>query len=187
MKFFLAPLLIGCALTVQAQTLTGARMEPAEVRVGEKSTLTADFDISNGALNCNVRVHFGDGKTEDFKINQTKDVPLVVNYTYAKPGTYTVMVEPKTVMPMFKCTGQNQRAAIKVVSASRTAAPAAPAAPLPQCPDGWKLDAKSLNKKSGAFTCTAKPNTPAPAGKLACPATLDYFESPRRGQIGCRP
>ena len=179
--------LISCAaLGAQAQLLTGAKVNPAEIRAGQSTTLTADFDISSGALLCNVRVHFGDGQTQDFKINQTKDVPLVVSHAYAKPGSYKLMVEGKTALPLLKCTGPNQSAVVNVLAASTTAARPA-AAGAPRCPDGWALNAKSVNRKTGAYTCTARANTPLPAGKLACPGGLDYFESARKGQLGCRP
>ena len=57
---------------------------------------------------------------------------------------------------------------------------------MPQCPPGWALDAKSMVKKSGAFTCRAKAGTAAPEGKLACPGELGYFENRKKGQLGCR-
>ena len=180
-----AALLACSALGAQAQLLTGARVSPTEIRAGESSTLTADFDIGSGALLCNVRVHFGDGQTQDFKINQTKDVPLVVSHAYAKPGSYKLMVEGKTALPLLKCTGPNQTAVVNVLAASTSAARPAAASAL-RCPDGWALNAKSVNRKTGAYTCTARANAPLPAGKLACPGGLDYFESARKGQLGCR-
>jgi hypothetical protein len=188
LKRILTVLLSCLAIAAQAQTLTGAKLSPAEIKPGEAATLTADFDISSGALNCNVRVNFGDGQTQNFKINQAKDVPLTVPHTYAKAGSYTVLVEPKTALPMLKCSGKDQTAVVKVVApvVAMAAAASAPKAAAAQCPDGWKLNAKSVSKKTGAFTCTAKPNTKVPAAKLACPSGLDYFESAKKGQLGCR-
>ncbi len=191
MKMALTLALSGLALAAQAQTLTAAKISPAEIKPGEVATLTADFEAT-GALNCNVRINFGDGQSQNYKINQAKDVPLVVPHTYAKAGTYTVVVEPKTAMPMFKCTGKNQTAVVKVVApavvaAAAAAVPAPGVASVSKCPDGWTISAKSVNKKTGAFTCTAKANTAAPAAKLACPNGLEYFESSKKGQLGCRP
>jgi hypothetical protein len=183
----LAALLACSALAANAQTLTGAKMDPAEIKAGESATLTAAFDLKDNAVNCNVRVNFGDGSPEvNYKLNQAKDVPLVAPHAYAKPGTYTVKVEPRTKLPMLKCTGGDQTAMVKVVPVVMAAAPAAAAAG-PACPDGWKLDKKSVSKKTGAYTCTAKAGTAAPAGKLACTGTLGYFENSKKGQIGCRP
>ena len=187
MKKILIALLSLAAFAAQAQTLTGVKVEPAEAKVGEAVKITADFELKDNATNCNVRVAYGEGAPEaDVKINQAKDVPLVLSHTYTKPGSYTVKVSPHNNMPMLKCTGKDKTAVVKVVApVVVAAAPAAGAAPA--CPDGWKLDKKSVSKKTGAFTCTAKANTAAPAGKLACPGTLGYFENTKKGQLGCRP
>jgi hypothetical protein len=181
---FAAALIAFSAFTVQAQTLTSAKVEPAEIKAGESATLTAAFELKDNAVNCNVRVNFGDGSPEvNYKLNQAKDVPLVAPHTYAKPGTYTVKVEPRTKLPMLKCTGSDQSATVKVVPVVMAAAPAAG----PACPDGWKLDKKSVVKKTSAYTCTAKAGTAAPAAKLACAGSLSYFENTKKGQLGCRP
>jgi len=172
-----------------AQTLSGIKVEPATVKVGEPVKITGTFDNADNP-NCNVRVNFGEGPTQNFKINQAKDVPLVTTHSYAKPGTYKVAIEPRTAMPMLKCVGKDQSAMVTVLAPAPVAA-AAPAAKAPaaaaKCPDGWKLNAKSVNKKSGAFTCTAKAGTALPAAKLDCAAPLGYFENKAKGQLGCRP
>lgn len=168
------------AATAGAQTLAGIKVEPATAKVGEPVQITVSFENAD-APNCNVRVHFGDGKNRDHKVNQAKDVPLVRSYTYAKAGEYTVKAEGKTALPMLKCTGANQTALVKVVAAAPAVAKA------PTCPAGWKLDAKSVNKKTGAYTCGAKAGTAAPAARPDCPAPLAYFENKTRGQFGCRP
>jgi len=178
-----------CGLAA-AQTLSGIKLEPATAKVGEPVRITGSFDNADNP-NCNVRVHFGDGQTQDFKINQLKDVPLVATRSYAKPGQYKVMIEPKTALPTLKCVGKNQTAMLTVAAPAAAAAAAAPASKAvaagPGCPDGWKLDAKSANKKSGAFTCAAKAGTTLPTAKLDCPASLGYFENKSKGQLGCRP
>jgi hypothetical protein len=169
-----------------AQTLSGIKLDPAQAKVGQPVKITVTFDNAE-TPNCNTRLYFGDGKTQDFKINQAKDVPLVATYTYAKAGDYKVMAEGKTAMPMLKCVGKNQVAMLKVEAAAVAAtAPTAKAA-TPTCPEGWKLDAKSVSKKTGAFTCTAKAGTALPSAKLECAAPLGYFENKSKGQLGCRP
>jgi PKD domain len=183
------------ALAASAQTISGIKVEPAAAKAGEPVNITATFDNADSP-NCNVRLYFGDGKTQDFKINQTKDVPLVTSYTYAQAGTYALMVEGKTALPMLKCTGANKRVSLKVAAADPPPAPAAPAptaaaapaaAKADGCPAGWKLDAKSMNKKTGAFTCKGKAGSALPTAKLDCPAALGYFENKSKGQLGCRP
>ncbi len=112
---------------------------------------------------------------------------MVTTRSYAKAGQYKVMIEPKTALPMLKCVGDNQTAMLTVVAPMPAAAPMTQAPSAPSCPNGWKLDAKSVNKKSGAYTCTAKIGSPLPLARLECPAPLGYFENKSRGQLGCRP
>ncbi len=177
-------LLCGAAL---AQTLSGIKLEPATAKVGEPVKITGTFDNADNP-NCNVRVHFGDGQTQDFKINQLKDVPLVTTRTYAKAGEYKLLIEPKTALPTLKCVGKNQTASLVVTASAPAMTAAAPAKSVgPSCPDGWKLDAKSVNKKTGAFSCTAKAGTALPAAKPECAAPLGYFENKSKGQLGCKP
>lgn len=176
-----------CCLAAGAQTLSGIQLEPASAKVGEPVTITGSFTNADNP-NCNVRLHFGDGKTQDFKINQLKDVPLLATHAYDKPGQYKVMLEPKTALPTLKCVGANQTAMLTVVAPVAAAAPMAKvAAAAPSCPAGWKLNAKSVNAKTGAYNCTAKIGTPLPTARLECPPPLGYFENKSRGQLGCRP
>lgn len=188
------------ALNTQAQTLKAVTVQPAAAKVGEPVTATAELDVSAG-LNCGLRIHWGDGATEDVKINQQKDAALARTHSYAKPGNYTVKAEPKTMLPVAKCLGKNQLAQVSVAAAAPVAAAAAPAAAAtagaaattaaaaakPACPAGWAADPKASNKKTGAYGCKAKPGTPAPAERLACPGSLGYYENVKKGQLGCRP
>jgi hypothetical protein len=179
--------LAGCAVlaTAQSQTLAGLKVEPAAAKVGEPVKVTLEFSDA-ASPNCNVRLHFGDGTKRDVKINQAKDVPLVATHSYAKAGSYTLKAEGKTALPMLKCVGANQGATLTVVPVAVTAASTG-ARPAPECPAGWQLDAKSVNRRSGAFTCRAQAGTVVPAARLNCPAPLGYFENASRGQLGCRP
>ena len=89
--------------------------KPASARTGQPITLTASFANADNP-NCGVRVHWGDGQTKDYKINQPKDAPLVVQHSYAKAGSYTVMVEPKSLGMSLRCLGDAQRVAVNVVA-----------------------------------------------------------------------
>jgi hypothetical protein len=171
------------AAGAQAQALSGLTIDPPQPKPGEPVTITIAFTNAE-TPNCNVRLHYGDGKTRDLKINQAKDVPRVVTYTYDKPGTYRLKAEGKTALPMLKCVGANQIAMLEVKAPAKTAT--ATAAAGPACPAGWKLDPKSVVKKTGAYTCTAKPNTALPTPKPECPAPLGYFENQSKGQLGCK-
>jgi hypothetical protein len=182
-RLLIAAAVVVVSAPLAAQTLQSVKVDPATAEPGKPVTITAAFDISGG-LNCNVRFNFGDGASQDQKVNQEKDANLAVQHSYAKAGTYTVKVEPKTKLPALKCLGKNQEAVVKVVAPAPAGAAAAAA---PSCPEGWKLNAKSVNKKSGAYTCTAKAGTAAPASHAACPGSLSYFENTKKGQLGCKP
>jgi hypothetical protein len=172
-----------------AQTLLDAKVEPAIVSTGRPVTLTANFSNADNP-NCGVRVHWGDGRQMDLRINQAKDVPLVARHSYAKPGSYTVMVEPKTQGLSMKCVGANQRVAVTVTAPPPAAAAPAQAAAAPRgpaCAAAWTLDAKSVNRKSGAYTCNARSGTAMPTPAPDCPGALTFFYNAKRGQYGCRP
>ena len=189
---FAACLCVAFAMPATAQTIANVTIEPAAAKVGEPVKITATFDNAENP-NCNVRVNFGDGVSKDFKINQAKDVPLVATHTYTKAGEFNVRAEGKTALPVLKCNGVTKSAMVKVAAPPAPPAPPAPVAAAmpakaagPSCPDGWKLNAKSVSKKSGAFTCNAKAGTALPAAKPECPAPLGYFENKSKGQLGCR-
>ena len=173
------------ALPASAQIIANIKVEPSTAKVGEPVTVTATFDNAENP-NCNVRVNFGDGVSKDFKINQAKDVPLVTSHTYTKAGDFKVRAEGKTALPVLKCNGVTKSAMVKVAAPPPPVAAAMPAkAAGPSCPDGWKLSAAGVSKKSGAYTCTAKAGTALPAAKLDCPAPLGYFENKAKGKLGC--
>jgi hypothetical protein len=186
------------ALPVHAQTVSNVKVDKAQVAINQPVTVTVNFDVRNDLINCGMRVSFGDGSQQDFKINQTKDVPLVVQHRYATAGDFKVTAEPKTVSPILKCNGKNQTAMVNVLKPApvapppvAVAAPAAvvkaPAKPASPCPDGWTLDKAGVNKKTGAFVCRAKPGTPAPAQTLSCSGSLGYFVNSSKGRLGCQP
>jgi hypothetical protein len=87
---------------------------------------------------------------------------------------------------LLKCLGKNQALLLKVTAAA-AATPKAAVAAGPLCPPGWTLDAKSADKKTGAFACSAKPGTRAAAARLSCPGDLSSFENEKKGLLGCRP
>lgn len=176
-----------------AQFVSGIKVEPAEIKTGESAKITVSFDVQGG-INCGLRVHFGDGSTQDFKINQNKDIPLVTSHVYGRSGKLTVKAEPKTVDMTFKCGGKNQETALNVLAPPPPPPPAAattakPVAAMegPQCPDGWNVVRKSISRKTGAYTCAAKTGTKVPEPKLACPGDLTYFENAKKGRLGCQP
>ena len=138
-----------------AQMLAGITVEPSSVVQGGSVKATVAIDVMSG-INCGLRLHWGDGASDNVKVNQKKDVPWVANHSYAKAGKYEIMVEGKTQGMVPGCGGKNQRVALEVTAppapapaAAAAAAPAkagavpkattAAAAPVNPCPEGWML------------------------------------------------
>ena len=193
--------LSGAAL---AQMLAGITIEPSTVVQGGSVKATVAIDVMSG-INCGMRLHWGDGSSDNVKVNQKKDVPWVASHTYAKAGKYEIMAEGKTQGMMPGCGGKNQKVALEVtappapapvaaavpaaakpgaVPKATTVAAAAPASP---CPEGWTLTKAGVHKTTKAFTCTAAANTKLPDQRLVCPGNLDYFENSKKGHLGCKP
>lgn len=202
--------------TTSAQTLIDVKVSAPQVKVGEALQATANLDVTNG-LNCGLRINWGDGNMSDNKINQTKDVPLVVTHQYAKPGNYTVMAEPKRVGSVLGCSGKNQRATVAVVASAPVAVAAPTPAPAPVAVAAAPIvvatapapmaaapaavaEPKTVDlcptgwklgktgvKPNGAFTCTAAKNTKVPKEQIICVEKLKYFADSKSGQLGCRP
>ena len=177
-------LLCGAAF---AQTLVSVKVDKPQVMAGQAVQASVAFDVEN-SVNCGIRFDWGDGSGEDIKVEDAQKIPLVMNHTYSKAGDYTVAVTPKKVTSRLGCLGKAQSAMVKVSAPAAAAAAAAPAAvaATSACPTGWTLNAKSVNKKTKAFSCTAKPGTAAPEKKLACEGSTGYFENVKKGVIGCQ-
>ena len=184
-----------------AQMLAGIMVEPSTVVQGSSVKATVAIDVMSG-INCGMRLHWGDGSSDNVKVNQKKDVPWVANHSYAKAGKYEIMAEGKTQGMMPGCGGKNQKVVLEVTAppAPAAAAPAATkpgavpkattvaaAAPASPCPEGWILSKAGVNKTTKAFTCTAAVNTKLPEQRLTCPGSLDYFENSKKGHLGCKP
>jgi hypothetical protein len=190
----LAALLAVCATAVSAQTITGVKVDNASITAGGTVKATAELEVKDNTINCGMRINWGDGTFAENKINQAQDVPMVATHQYAKPGKYEVMAEGHRVGSVLKCAGKNQITVVTVAAPVAPVAAAAPAAAAPvakaamaeTCPAGWKLAKPGVNKKTKAFTCTAKANTKLPEAKVACPGDLTYFENAKKGQLGCR-
>lgn len=181
------------ASSVSAQTLKSIKLDMAQAQVGQTVTATVALE-SNTPPNCGLRVRWGDGAVTERKINDAKEMPFVTTHTYAKAGDFTVVADPGRVGGSLGCVGKKVSAMVKVVAPPPPPAPATPASAMkaaapagPSCPEGWKLDPKSVVKKTGAYGCTAKAGTPAPEKKPACPGELTYYENSKKGTLGCKP
>ena len=174
---------------VSAQTLKDIKLDVAQAQVGQAVTATVGLDSAT-APNCGLRVRWGDGAVTERRINSAAEMPFKATHTYAKPGDYTVMADPGKVGGSLGCVGKKASAMVKVVAPPPPPpkpVAAAMAASGPSCPDGWKLDAKSVNKKTGAYSCTAKAGTAVPKQRPVCPGDLTYTENSKKGMLGCKP
>ena len=207
----LASLAVGlfCSAAL-AQTLVGVKVDKPQVTAGQPVQATVAFDVDSSA-NCGIRFEWGDGVGQDIKVEDVQKLPLVLSYSYPKAGDYTVKVTPKKVTSRLGCVGKEQSAMVKVsapapvaaapvvkpaattvassggpASAPSSASSSASANAFTACPAGWTLNAKSVNKKTKAFSCTAKPGTAAPEQKLSCQGATGYFENVKKGVIGCQ-
>ena len=181
------------ATGLSAQTLKGIKLDMAQAQVGQNVTATVALE-SPHAPNCGLRVRWGDGAVTERRINDPKEMPFVTSHAYAKPGDYSVVADPGKVGGSLGCVGKKASAMLKVLAPPPPPAPAPAAAASapklaagPSCPVGWKLNARSVVKKTGAYTCTAKAGTAVPDKKPACPGELTYFENSKKGLLGCRP
>lgn len=121
-------------------------------------------------------------------IGKTKTVALKI---VAPPAPTPAPVAAAPVAAPVAVAAPAPVASAAVASAAVAAKPAASAATAAAaassaCPAGWTLNAKSVNKKTKAFTCTAKAGTAAPDKKLNCEGDTGYFENTKKGIIGCR-
>jgi hypothetical protein len=119
-RHLLAAALLAFAGSTQAQLLSGMSA-PTQVRAGEPVKLMVNFEVPSGT-NCGLHLHWGDGVSDTHKINQAGDVPLRVSHTYAKPGNYQIIAEPKRVGSSLKCGGANQHVTIAVTGAAAATA-----------------------------------------------------------------
>lgn len=146
-------------------TLSGGR---AAVRFNVSGT-------ASGNDNCGYYVDYGDGKAGDSRAVERENGRFSRSHerTFTAPGTYTVKASGRNRKTTQACNG-SASTVVTVVAAA-----AAPVAARPACPEGWALNERSFNPRTGAFSCTAKP-----AQQLVCGDRLRYYE--RDGIIGCR-
>lgn len=191
MKIISALLLSLVCSASMAQTLTGFKLDAPQGTVGQPVKATIDFEVTGNTF-CGVRIDWGDGIGDELKIDKPTKIPYLISHTYTKPGDFLVTVKPEKVTSHLRCNGKDQSTKLKVIAAAPVAAaapaPAASAAKVAanSCPAGWKLDAKSVNKKTQAFTCAAKVGTALPEKKLECAGNTGYFENAKKGVLGCR-
>jgi len=180
-----ALILAGSGTLAMAGNISGVKVEPANSQVGAQVKVTVTGE-DEGI--CGLRVEYGNGDVDVTKMSKDKDnFPRSFNKSYNKAGTYTIIAKGGRDGSAFGCTGE-AKTQVVIAEAPKAAAPAAaPVAAAPACPEGYALNEKSVNKKTGAFTCAAKKDAKKPEKALECPAGTEYYASNAKATtLGCR-
>lgn len=150
------------------------------------------FNVGGSASpqdHCGYFVEYGDGMAGDSRVLDRENGQFTRTHerTFTSPGTYTVRASGRSVKTTGPCNGAASVTVTVVASTAQTREERRAerradrrAAEAPACPSGWQLNERSVNRATGAFSCSAKP-----AEELVCPEGLRYYE--REGVIGCRP
>ena len=176
-----AALLAGGAGAAFAADITMVQASAANVTL-EGGKALVRFTVNGRASSgdhCGYFVEYGDGAAGDSRIIEKENGGFNRPHerTFSQPGTYTVKASGKKVKTTGPCNGA---ASVTVtVLAAVASAKSVRTVAAPVCPEGWMLNEKSVNWRTGAFSCA-----PKPAGELVCGDGLRYYQ--RDGIIGCR-
>ena len=168
-----------------AGKISAVRADTPSIVAGTQAKITVDGE--DEAI-CGLRLEYGNGDVDVTKMNAGKDMfPRVFTHTYAQPGTFTIVAKGGRDGNTLGCTG-NATATITVMAPPPPppGAIAAGGAPWPVCPDGYKLDRRSVSKRTGAFNCNGLKGAQLPPSGIACPAGTAYFTNTRGTLLGCK-
>jgi hypothetical protein len=164
-----------------AGKVNSVKVEPASIVAGSQAKVTVDGE-DEGV--CGLRVEYGNGEVDVTKMNKDKDnFPRSFMHTYNSPGTYTLVAKGGRDGSTLGCSG-NATTTLTVTAPPPVAAPAATMAPA--CPDGFVLNRKSVNRRTGAFNCSARKGAQLPAAGIACPANTSYYTNTQGTLLGCK-
>ncbi len=187
MRAVAASAAFGLSTLSLAGTITGVKADPASAVVGASVKVTVSGD--NEGI-CALRVEYGNGDVDVTKMNAGKDdFPRSFAKSYNKAGTYTITAKGGREGSTFGCVGETKTTITIAEAPKPVAAPAAATAtPVagPACPEGYALNKASVNKKTGAYTCSAKKGAKKPDTAMACPAGTEYFANAKGSSLGCR-
>lgn len=178
------------ALPVLAGNISGVKVEPANAVVGAQVKVTVTGEDEGM---CGLRVEYGNGDFDLTKMQAGRDnFPRSFMKSYNKAGTYTVIAKGGRDGSALGCTGET-KTTVTIAEAPKPVAAAAPApaaagapkaAPDPVCPDGYNLDKKSVNKKSGTYACRMTEGAKKPEKMLECPDGTEFYMNAKA--TGCR-
>ncbi|MEO8144801.1 MAG: hypothetical protein ABI654_11365 [Betaproteobacteria bacterium] len=180
-RFAAGAFLCGSAGVAIAADITMIQPSASTVTL-QGGQVTVRFAVSGSAASndhCGYFVEYSDGMAGDSRVidNENGGFSRPHERIFNRPGTYTVRASGRNV----KTTGPCNGAATTTVTILAAAAPGPVSrrGAAPTCPEGWALNERTVNWRTGAFSCTAKPEV-----QLVCPDGLVYYE--RDGIIGCR-
>ena len=176
------------AAGVSAQTMKEMKLDMAQVQIGQNVTASVSLDATDRP-NCGMRIKWGDGAISEIRVEDKNAIPYQATHAYTRPGDYQVLADPHKIKSSLPCVGKGILVPLKVLAPPPP--PPVAAAPIanasgPSCPMGWRLNPKSVVRKTGAYSCTARAGTATPDMKAECPGDLTYFENRKKGIFGCR-
>lgn len=176
------------AASALAGNVSGVKIEPANATVGQQVKVTVSGE-DEGI--CGLRVEYGNGDVDVTKMNAGRDnFPRSFMKAYNKAGTYTVVAKGGKDGSTFGCTGESKATVTVAEAAKPAAASATPAAAMaaPTCPEGYALNSKSVDSKTGVYTCTGSSDAKKPEKSAECPAGTSYFytKNAKGVSLGCK-
>jgi len=184
----LAATLLAFTGAAQAGKIASVKVEPASIAAGGQVKVTVDGE-DEGV--CGLRVEYGTGDVDVTKMSKDKDnFPRSFMHTYNQPGTFTIIAKGGREGTTLGCTG-DAKATVTVTApppkpAAAAGANPAAAMPAPACPDGFVLNKASVNKKTGAYSCSAKKGAQLPTSGIACPPNTAYYTNTAGTLLGCK-
>jgi hypothetical protein len=179
--------LLGLGGAAHAGKITAVRVEPATIVAGGQAKVTVEGE-DEGI--CALRVEYGNGEVDVVRMQKDKDnFPRTFVHIYNKPGTYTVVAKGGRDGMILGC----------VANLTTTLVVTAPPPPMnrppmdppqarirPACPDGFVLNPASVNRRTGAFSCSARKGAQLPQSGLPCPPNTAYYTNTQGTLLGCK-
>ena len=179
--------LIAACGTAQAGSITAVRVEPQTITAGGQAQVTVDGQDGG---NCAVRVEYGNGDVDVTRMSAGKDnFPRSFTHTYNLPGTFTILAKGGRDGSTMGCSGES------TVTLNVVAAPPPPPMEMrprhgerytPACPDGFVLNRNSVNRRTGAYSCSALQGSELPRSGIACPPDTAYYTNEQGTLLGCK-
>ena len=105
----------------QKNRLSGARLESSQLRLGVDGSAVGILTLAGDANSyCGLLVDFGDGSSENVKIEMGQGFPRLLRHGYSRPGVYEIRVRGEKVTTHYPCEG-NASLRLEVIGQPRMA------------------------------------------------------------------